>query len=83
MANSVNPNQEQADLGLHCPIIVWYFFQENYLFLYQAAESLHKEWVEREKQSSPGSIRLHLGSLKRNGALPRSVTINSKIETDV
>lgn len=57
--------------------------KENYLFLYQATESLHKEWIEREKQSSPGSIRLHLGSIKKNGTLPRSVTINSKIETDV
>ncbi|KAL4226612.1 Protein tyrosine phosphatase [Mactra antiquata] len=56
--------------------------KENYLFLYQAAESLTKEWIERDRQSSPGSIRLHLGS-KKNGALPRSVTINSKIETDV
>ncbi|XP_053378401.1 tyrosine-protein phosphatase 99A-like isoform X2 [Mercenaria mercenaria] len=57
--------------------------KEDYLFLYQAAESLTKEWMERDKQSSPGSIRLHLGSTKKNGTLPRSVTINSKVETDV
>ncbi|XP_060555238.1 tyrosine-protein phosphatase 99A-like isoform X5 [Ruditapes philippinarum] len=57
--------------------------KEDYLFLYQAAESLTKEMVERDKQSSPGSIRLHLGSAKKNGTLPRSVTINSKVETDV
>ena len=57
-------------------------FQENYHFLYQAAESLAKEQVEKDKQSSPGSIRLHLGS-KKNGTMPRSVTISSKTETDI
>lgn len=69
---------------INCEInVIFPLFQENYLFLFRAAESLTKEWIERDRQSSPGSVRLYLGSVKKNGALPRSVTINSKIETDV
>ncbi|XP_052779074.1 tyrosine-protein phosphatase 99A-like isoform X2 [Mya arenaria] len=56
--------------------------KENYQFLYEAAASLSEKWCERDKQSSPGSIRLHLGS-KKNGSMPRSTTANSKVETDV
>lgn len=67
-------------------------FQENYLFFYEAAESLSEKWCEKDKQSSPGSVRLHLGS-KKNGSMPRSTTLtnsrpetaltNSRPETDV
>ena len=54
--------------------------QENYLFLYEAAASLSDKWKEKE-QSSPGSIRLHLGS-KKNGAPTRIGTLNNKVENN-
>ncbi|XP_052213906.1 tyrosine-protein phosphatase 99A-like isoform X2 [Dreissena polymorpha] len=54
--------------------------KENYLFLYEAAASLSDKWKEKE-QSSPGSIRLHLGS-KKNGAPTRIGTLNNKVENN-
>ncbi|KAL3853318.1 hypothetical protein ACJMK2_016867 [Sinanodonta woodiana] len=55
--------------------------KENYLYLYKAVESLIEEMSER--QASPASHRLQLSSFKKATTLPRSVTINSKIETNV
>ncbi|KAL5015070.1 hypothetical protein ScPMuIL_009340 [Solemya velum] len=54
--------------------------QADYLFLYQAVEGYCRDKAEREASTSP--VRFQ-GSMKKNGTLPRSTTVQSKIESNV